>query len=155
MSAEYIESDYSKFFPGEYEYCYNALPGIALIKLWALLVLNTVWALEANTPFLWKINLYCKIKLRAHALLNNVWALKASIIIRGGDSYSKVGGLMRGEARQHAITRCDLRGFGDMQNFLGVFWVSEIDSDALSVVYLVLSHGSFMLIVLRKQHYYV
>ena len=43
-------------------------------------------------------------------------------------------GLMRGEARQRAIARCDLGGSGDMQNFWGVFWVSEIDSDALSVV---------------------
>ena len=46
--------------------------------------------------------------------------------IRGGDSYSKVGGLM--------IARCDLGGSGGTQNFWGVFWVSEIDSDALSVV---------------------
>ena len=53
---------------------------------------------------------------------------------RGGDSYCKVGGLMRGEARQRAIVRCDLGGCGGMQNFWGVFWVSEIDSDALSVV---------------------
>ena len=74
---------------------------------------------------------------------------------RGGDSYCKVGGLMRGEAWQRAIARCDLGGCGGRQNFWGVFWVSEIDSDALSVVYLVLSPGSFMLTVLRKQYYYV
>ena len=47
----------------------------------------------------------------------------------------KWGGLMRCEVRQHAITRCDLGGSGGMQNFLGVFWVSEIDSEAKSVVY--------------------
>ena len=60
--------------------------------------------------------------------------VNAELHYRGGDSYSKVGGLMRGEARQRAIARCDLGGSGDMQNFLWVFWVSEIDSDALSVV---------------------
>ena len=59
---------------------------------------------------------------------------KSEDLARGGDSYSKVGGLMRCEAWQRAIARCDLGGSGDMQNFLGVFWVSEIDSDALSVV---------------------
>ena len=53
-------------------------------------------------------------------------------VYKGGDSYSKVGGLMRGEARQHAIAHYDLGGSGGMQNFLGVFWVSEMDSDALS-----------------------
>ena len=29
------------------------------------------------------------------------------ILTRGGDSYSKLGGLMRGEAWQRAIARCD------------------------------------------------
>ena len=65
--------------------------------------------------------------------------------VRGGDSYCKVGGLMRGEARQRAIARCDLGGCGGMQNFWGVFWVSEINSDALSVVQLVISPGSIIL----------
>ena len=61
-----------------------------------------------------------------------------SIYLRGRDSYSKVGGgiggLVRGEARQRAIARCDLEGSGGMHpwDFLGVFWVSEIDSDAIS-----------------------
>ena len=47
------------------------------------------------------------------------------IYYRGGDSYSKVGGLMRGEARQRAIARCDLEGSGGMHpwdcfGFLGL-----------------------------------
>ena len=37
---------------------------------------------------------------------------------------------MRGKARQRAIARCDQEGSGG--GFLGVFWVSEIDSDAIS-----------------------
>ena len=53
---------------------------------------------------------------------------------------------MRCEAR-HAARDSALRsrGSGDMQNFWGVFRVSEIDSS---------SPGSFMLTVSRKQHYY-
>ena len=44
---------------------------------------------------------------------------------RGGDSYSKVGGLIRGKARQRAIARCDQEGSGGMPprifgGFLGI-----------------------------------
>ena len=48
----------------------------------------------------------------------------------------KWGGLMRGKARQRAIARCDQEGSGwghaPPKIFFGVFWVSEIDSDAIS-----------------------
>ena len=40
------------------------------------------------------------------------------------------GGLIRCEAWQRAIARCDLRGSGGMQNFWRVFRVSEIDSSS-------------------------
>ena len=42
-------------------------------------------------------------------------------VYRGGDSYSKVEGLMRCEARQRAIARCDLGGLGACRIFGGGF----------------------------------
>ena len=55
---------------------------------------------------------------------------------RGGDSYSKVGGAheRRSPAARDSAP-CDLRGFGDMQNVLGVFWVSEIEHYQLSSLF--------------------
>ena len=40
---------------------------------------------------------------------------------RGGDSYSKLGGLMRGEAQQRAIAHCDLGVWGHAPP--GFVWV--------------------------------
>ena len=58
-----------------------------------------------------------------------------AVYISGAETATpKWGGLVRGEARQRAIARCDLEGSGGMHpwDFFGVFWVSEIDSDAIS-----------------------
>ena len=60
---------------------------------------------------------------------------------------------MRSEARQPAIARCDLGGSGGTQNFWGVFWVSEIDSDAISSCLACYIARLLYLTVLRKQHY--